>query len=296
MAPSKLAGRSARSRTTPGRTSPVGRAVRDVWDANADFWDERMADGNLTHRYLVAPPTERLLALQPGEEVLEIACGNGQFTRRLAQLGAKVLAVDFSEGMLRHARARSRTARGTIEYRRLDAADGQALRSLGTNRFAAVVCNMALMDMAEIAPLASALPTLLAEGGRFVFSVAHPCFNTGGMRRIVEDEDAGGTMVDRAGVYVYRYLTPTTSKGLAMIGQPRPQYYFERPLSALLRPFLENGLALDGLEEPQFPPNVRGPKRMSWFSVPEIPYILVVRLRVGGPSREPGRPASRRRA
>ena len=62
--------------------------------------------GNDFQRLLVAPASERLLNLQPGETVLEIACGNGVFTRRMAQLGVHVIATDFSEQFLEHARAR----------------------------------------------------------------------------------------------------------------------------------------------------------------------------------------------
>jgi hypothetical protein len=96
---------------------------------------------------------------------------------------------------------------------------------------------------------------------------------------MVEEEDAGGTLVQRAGVFVYRYRTPITAHGLAIPGQPRPQLYFDRPLAELLRPFFESGLALDGLEEPQFPPEVVPNRSMSWISFPEIPPVLVGRLR-----------------
>jgi SAM-dependent methyltransferase len=222
---------------------------------------------------------ERLLAIAPGEEVLEIACGNGQFARRLAGLGARVLATDFSPGMLAHARARSQEFEGRVEYRHLDATDRPALLDLGSHRFAAVACTMALMDMAEIAPLASVLGRLLAKDGRFVFSVTHPCFNGTGIRRVVEEEDAEGTLVEKAGVYVYRYATPTTIKGLAMIGQPSPQYYFDRPLGELLRPFFDAGMVMDALEEPRFPPELPPNRAMSWIAFPEIPSVLVGRLR-----------------
>jgi 2-polyprenyl-3-methyl-5-hydroxy-6-metoxy-1,4-benzoquinol methylase len=202
MPAAKSSARSPRKPAAPASSSRVRREVQQIWDANADFWDERMAEGNLTHRHLLAPTVERLLRLRRGEAVLEIACGNGQLSRRMVDLGARVVAVDQSEGMLRHARARSRAYRTTIEYRCLDAADPAALRGLGSHRFAAVVCNMAIMDMAEIRPLAAAVRSLLTPDGRFVFSITHPCFNGTGMRRVMEDEDAGGTMVERAGVFV----------------------------------------------------------------------------------------------
>ncbi len=69
-----------------------------IWNAKAAFWDERMgADGNVFQRLLIGRATERLLALREGERVLDVACGNGVMARRLAAIGAQVVACDFSE-------------------------------------------------------------------------------------------------------------------------------------------------------------------------------------------------------
>ena len=78
---------------------------------------------------------------------------------------------------------------------------------------------------------------------------------------------------------VERYLTPFSEKGIGIVGQPVPQTYFHRPLLALLEPFFRNGFVLDGLEEASFsdPSNARGP--LSWDHYPDIPPVLVVRLR-----------------
>ena len=38
--------------------------VRDAWDTNADFWNERMGEGNSFHNSLVRPSMEKLLALK----------------------------------------------------------------------------------------------------------------------------------------------------------------------------------------------------------------------------------------
>ena len=61
--------------------------TRETWEQIAGFWDEHFGEGNAFHRALVAPAVERLLALQPGEHVLDAACGNGAFARRMASLG-----------------------------------------------------------------------------------------------------------------------------------------------------------------------------------------------------------------
>jgi SAM-dependent methyltransferase len=249
--------------------------VRRRWDGNAEFWDAQMgADGNDFHLQLVRPAVERLLGDVAGARVLEIACGNGLFARRLAELGASVVATDTSAAMLE--RARTRNADG-IDYRELDAADPAQFERF-EGGFDAVVCNMALMDMADIEPLAVALPRLLADAGRFVFSITHPCFNTLGVRFVHEFDDRNGVPHEMHGVVVSRYITPTSGEGVAIFGQPLKQLYFDRPLSDLLRPFLAVGLAVDGLEEPAFPaPTQPGP--LTWEALPEIPPVLAVRLR-----------------
>lgn len=277
-------------RTPTGRRAPdrsVQAEVRRVWDANAEFWDERMGEGNTFHRYLNRPTLERLLALRGGERVLEIACGNGQFARQLAELGAQVLAVDASPGMLAKARARTTPAHGRIEYRELDVTDPAALAALG--RFDAVVASMAMMDIPTIEPLAHALPTLLVPGGAFVFSVCHPAFNNASMRRQIAEEYPEGVLVETKAVLVTHYATPRATRSIAMIGQPETQPFFDRSLSDLLRPFLAAGLVLDALEEPVFPSEALPARPLSWENFREIPPLLAARV------RRPGAPRRRAR-
>jgi SAM-dependent methyltransferase len=258
----------------PGQQSDE---VRARWDANADFWDERMGEaGNAFHLTVTRPALERLLGPMADARVLEIACGNGLFARRLAELGATVVATDFSAPMLE--RARRRTAAPGIEFLELDATDPAALGAVPGAPFDAVVCTMALMDMAEVDPLARALPELLVPGGRFVFSTCHPAFNRVGTRFVAEHEDQEGRFVTRRGVFVDSYLTPRRSEGVAMLGQPVTHLYFDRSLSGLLGPFLAAGLVLDGLEEPAFPAADAG-EELNWSGLPEFPPVLVGRLR-----------------
>jgi SAM-dependent methyltransferase len=212
--------------------------------------------------------------------VLEIACGNGQLARWMAGRGVRVVATDVSERMIELARERTDLRGTAIDYRVLDATDPDALARLGPGAFDAVVCNMALMDMPSIDPLAEAVPALLPPGGRFVFSVTHPCFNVGDARKVASVSEEGGRFEETVGIEVRRYLTPRTVRGLAMIGQPEPHPYFERPLRLLLGTFLREGLLLDALEEPSYPaPDPPSAPWHAWSRFAEIPPALVVRLR-----------------
>jgi len=256
--------------------------TREAWNENAAFWDKRMGEGNDFVEVLIWPATERLLELHPGERVLDIACGNGLTSRRLAAMGAEVVAFDFAAEMIAHARQRTAEYADRITYHVLDATDEAALLALGTGRFDAALCNMALFDMAEIRPLLRALARLLQAGGRFVFSVTHPCFNNAHAVHVAEMEDREGTIVTVYSVKVFGYLTPSVARGVAIVGQPKPQLYFDRPLQTLLGTAFEAGFVLDGLEERAFPPDhPSGRSPLTWggnFS--EIPPVLVARLRL----------------
>ncbi len=238
--------------------------VRSVWDELATTWQ----------RHLIQPSVERLLRLEPGERVLEIACGNGEFSRRMAKAEADVLATDFSEGML----GRARSHGGEVEYRYADAMDEEAVLALGEPAsFDAVVSNMAIMDMESIEPMVAASSRLLKATGRFVFSTLHPAFNSGDVRRTVELGLEGG-VTEVYSVKVSSYAQSFSSKGVAIPGQPVEQWYFHRPLWMILKPFFEHGFALDGLEEPLLDPGEGKPGTPSYVYT-QLPGVLVARMR-----------------
>lgn len=61
-----------------------------------------------------------LLALQPGMRVLDLACGFGRHTNRLAQFGCKMTGVDLSGGFLEIARQDAQRRGMQVEYRQGD--------------------------------------------------------------------------------------------------------------------------------------------------------------------------------
>jgi 2-polyprenyl-3-methyl-5-hydroxy-6-metoxy-1,4-benzoquinol methylase len=249
--------------------------TRDAWNRNAAYWDERMATPNDWHAILVRPAVERLLALRPGETVLDIGAGNGLFSRRLAELGASVVATDVSDRLI--ALAQARNAHENVDYRIVDATDEDALLALGEKQFDAAVSTMVLMDIPTLEPLARALPRLLKPAGRFVLASAHPCFNTTGVSLAAEQEDREGELVVRRSVKVYEYLDLRPAKGVALFGQPAKQYYFDRPLHALLSPFFAAGLVMNAIEEPAFGEGAEG-RFFDWAHYPQIPPVIVARL------------------
>ncbi|MCL1803721.1 MAG: class I SAM-dependent methyltransferase [Eubacteriaceae bacterium] len=217
-----------------------------AWETNADFWDERMGDAsNAFHREVVRPQTELLLDVHAGDLVLEAACGNGNYARRLAQQGARVVAFDFSGKMIENARKRQAEYLRMIDFHVCDARDYHRIKSLGSDAsFDKAVCNMAVMDISDIKPLFQAVFALLKDGGVFVFSTHHPCFE-----RPADN-----------------YMTGKMHKGEAINGQPMLQNYYHRSMQEIFSCCFGSGFVIDGFyEQPD--------------SDPELPVIMIVRLR-----------------
>ena len=252
----------------------------DIWDEISEWWDDKIGDGNTAQDYLIEPTQERLLELNPGERLLDIACGAGRFTRRMADRGANIIAVDHSQNFIERARERSKGYESSIDFRVANAADTAALVRLPGAPFDAAVCTMGLMDMAVISPLATSLCRLLKPGGRFVFSVLHPVFNSDGTRKTMEREFTSSGVEERFAVWVPDYLKTRAYMGIGILGQPRPHRYFHRPIGQLLRVFFDAGFVLSAFEEPRFPPEAYATAKspLSGDFWRGFPLVLVVRL------------------
>ena len=220
---------------------------KEIWNENAAFWDGAMGDeSNDFHREVVRPRVTELLEPVPGDYVLDAACGNGNYSAFLAERGASVVAFDYSERMIELARARQARWSERIEFCVADATDRASLLALRRDRpFTKAVSNMAVMDIADIEPLFTAVHELLADGGAFVFATQHPCFVT---------------LTDR-------YMTPHAYYDIAIEGQPREQCYYHRSLQDIFGACFRTGFVVDGLSEACFKTDR------------EIPAVLAVRVR-----------------
>lgn len=126
-------------------TAPRQRWDPDRYARNAGFVAE------------LGAPLIDLLELKPGERVLDLGCGDGALTEKIAAAGARVVAVDASAEQVAAARARG-----------LDAQVVDAHELAFEAEFDAVVSNAALHWMTRPDAVIDGVWRALKPGGRFV--------------------------------------------------------------------------------------------------------------------------------
>ncbi len=146
------------------------------WEEIAAWYDAKMGDeGDLWHRYLIDPTVLEVVGSVLGLRVLDLACGNGYLARRFAREGAStVIGVDASKPIVELARGRETSRPLGVRY---EIRDTGRLDGFADSSFDLVVSNMAMMDIADGAATTREAGRVTRTGGRFVFSLSHPCFD-----------------------------------------------------------------------------------------------------------------------
>jgi ubiquinone/menaquinone biosynthesis C-methylase UbiE len=146
---------------TPTANDAVAQAY-DRWAATYD------ADKNVT-RDLDASVMRRVTLPLEGREVLELGCGTGKNTQFLAEHAKRVVAVDFSEGMI--VRAHERIAMSNVEFLRHDVREVWPVPAAS---FDVVVGNLILEHVHDLAVVFFEAARVLRPGGNFFFCELHP--------------------------------------------------------------------------------------------------------------------------
>jgi SAM-dependent methyltransferase len=150
------------------------------WGPDAEDWVRWARTPGHDHYWSYRDTFFELLP-PPGERAVELGCGEGRVSRDLAARGHRVVGVDSSSTLVRHAREAHPAGSYVV-------ADGVAVPCAGASFDLAVAYN-SLQVVSDMAGTVHEAARLLRPGGCFCFCVSHPVTDIG---RFV---DAGGQEV-----------------------------------------------------------------------------------------------------
>ena len=235
-------------------TDTTDRDVAERWNSNADQWTADVRAGFDSYRDLFTwPAFERFVGDVAGLDAIDLGCGEGTNTRRLARAGARMTGIDLSERLIEHARSSEGDDPLGIAYHvgsyseRTPFPDGS---------FDLAISTLAFMDGPDLPRAMCEAYRLLRPGGVLAFSVLHPCHITPGSRW--ERDEGGrttGLVVDR-----YHDRTPFTERwrfgdrpkpadGEAPV-EPFAVPRFHRTLADWINAIADAGFVIERIEEP----------------------------------------------
>lgn len=251
------------------------KAKTTDWSDVAAWYDALVGEsGSEYHRHVVLPGVLRLLNAQPGERILDVACGQGVLCRLLTDKGVQTTGVDAARDLIAAAREK-----GPGDYLVGDARD---LSFLPPESFEGSACVLAIQNIHPVRPVFDSVARCLKPMGRFVVVMMHPAFR--GAKESHWGWDEQQKVQFRR---VDRYLIPRKSPIVAHPGRKESDYTwtFHKPIEAYVKAARQAGLLIDALEEwPSHKTSGPGPRQAAENqSRKEIPMFLALRcLKVTG--------------
>jgi len=222
-----------RNRSAPHVTiCPVGS--REDWESEAERWVEwARAPGHDAYWYYRESFFDEILP-PPGRQTLELGCGEGRVARDLVARAHRIVGIDISSSLLRHAKEADATGRYVI-------GDATAL-PFRDGAFDLVVAYNSLMDVDDMPAAVGEIGRVLEPGSRLAISVTHPLSDSG---RFSGREPDAPFVIEGSYLGTRRFEGTFERNGLTMTFRG-----WCHPLEEYVRALEDAGLVVERVREP----------------------------------------------
>lgn len=212
------------------------------WGPVASWYDELLG-GNDTYQLKVILPNLLRILPPKGKRIVDIACGQGFFSKSYADNGATVLGIDISPELIGFAKKYEN------KNLRFAVAPAEKLSPATNETFDGALIVLALQNIKEMPQALKEASRALVKGGTLVIVLNHPCF------RILKASSWGydettGTQYRRIDAYGTPFSTKVDMTPGKEIGSEKIHTVsFHRPLQDYFKALTGAGLLIIGLEE-----------------------------------------------
>ena len=241
------------------------------WGNSAGWYDELLDSEDSYQAKVIAPNLKRILGSQNDTKVLDLACGQGYFSRFIRDLGAHVIGVDISSELITYAKKKG------YEHIEYFVSPADNLHSLKTAAVDTIVCVLAIQNVENISGTLAEAARVLKPDGKFILVINHPAF------RVPQGSDWG---YDESKKVQYRRIEKYLSEQKVSIemhpGKKDSQktISFHRSLQFFFKAFAKAGFATVRLEEwISHKASQNGPRKIAEDKArKEIPLFMCLEL------------------
>lgn len=243
------------------------------WGNVADWYDTHLEQsGDTYQRKVILPNLLRVLNLKTGERILDLACGQGFFSREFAQVGAKVVGADISKELIGYAQSQSPKE---IAFH-VSPADNLSFAK--DEQFDVITIILAIQNIENISEVFSEVQRVLSPQGRLVLVLNHPAFR-------IPKQSEWGWDEEKQVQYrrIDRYLSPQKISIEMHPGEKGGEetISYHRSLQDFFKALSKNGFAVSRLEEwISHRESQEGPRQKAEDTArKEIPLFLMLEAR-----------------
>ena len=241
---------------------------------NKEEWEEAASIYKTPHirkEYIRKPAFMHELGDIHGKRMLDIGCGDGYYSRLMAEAGADVVGVDFSQEFINLAKKQEQKQPQGIHYFHGDIASMDFLPAGEVDGAVADFVFVTIPTQEKYVQAIKEVSRVLKQDGTVLISKGHPAkFN-----RPDKSKDYS-LSYDKEPSY-FDSLTPQHVK-MNIEGEPVEWTNYHRSLEDFLNPWLENGFVITRVIEPKpteealkkFPEQLEGTDKLPYYVVFEL--------------------------
>ncbi|MEK7180443.1 MAG: class I SAM-dependent methyltransferase [Patescibacteria group bacterium] len=209
------------------------------WGNVADWYQDLLAGDNTYQEEVILPNLLRVLELKDKEKILDLACGEGFFSRAFMKEGANVAASDISPELIAIAKSKSPSG---IDFR---VASADAL-PFPDRSFKKVTIVLALQNIENMSGTIAECSRVLSTNGELFIVLNHPAFRIPKHSLWGKDEEKK---------VQYRRIDAYMSESKTEIGMnpgedtKKTTISFHRPLQLYFKVLAKNNFTVSRLEE-----------------------------------------------
>ena len=217
----------------------MNKKVNTSWGKEAEWYDEVVKNDDSYQQQVILPNLLRLMEIKMGEQILDVGCGTGFFSKEFVKAGGQVIGIDVGRELIAIAKKNVPTGKFLV-------ASAEEMSEIASDSMNKAVIVLALQNIVDASAAIKECDRVLKKDAQLFIVLNHPAF------RVPQASSWGWDEKEKV---QYRRLDSYLSEKKVKI-QMHPgensnevTWSFHRPLQYFFKLFNKNKLVVTRLEE-----------------------------------------------